>query len=125
MFEFDLLFLLLNLFPLVGNLLVHTLPLLLLVSLVLLHVLLEVTLQLFDVFNLNLLLLQLCFGLLQLLVFVSQAVNFSFEFVGLLLFDHADVTRSYLLEFGQTAVAQPIASKVQLYEVCVFVEGFK
>ena len=125
MFEFDLLFLLLNLFPLVGNLFVHTLSLLLLVSLVLLHVLLEVTLQLFDVFNLNLLLLQLCFGLLQLLVFVSQAVNFSFELVGLLLFDHADVTRCYLLEFGQTAVAQPITSKVQFYEVCVFVEGFK
>jgi hypothetical protein len=63
-FEFDLLFLLLNLFPLVGNLFVHALSLLLLVSLVLLHVLLEITLQLFDVFNLNLLLLQLCFGLL-------------------------------------------------------------
>jgi hypothetical protein len=113
MLKFDLLFFLLNLFPLVSNLLVHALPLLLLVSLVFLHVFLEVTFQLFDVFNLKFLLLQLCFSLFKLLVFVSKTINLCFKFIWLLLFDHSDVSRGNLFKFSETTVTQSIAGKVQ------------
>ena len=121
MLEFDLLFLLLNLFPLVRNLLMHALSLLLLVGFVLLHVFLKITFQLFHIFDLDLLLLQLRLCLFQLLMFVPQSVNLSLEFVRLLLLNHTDVSCRDLLEFGQTTVAQSVTGEVQLNEVCVFI----
>jgi hypothetical protein len=75
----------------------HALPLLLLVSLVLFHMLLQVTFQLFYVFNLNFLLFQLALRLLKLLMLVTESVDLSFKLVWLLLFNHADVASGYLL----------------------------
>jgi len=105
--------------------LVHCLPLLLLLGLVLLHVLLKVRLKLFHVVNFNLLLLQLRFSLLQFLMLVSKSVNFGLQLVGLLLFDHFNISLGNFLNLSEARMAEPVASEVDFNQSHVFVEGFQ
>jgi hypothetical protein len=102
--------------------LVHCLSLLLLLGLVLLHVLLKVRLKLFYVVNFNLLLLQLCFSLLQFLMLVSKSVNFGLQLVGLLLFDHFNISLRNFLNLSEARMAEPVASEVYLNQSHIFIE---
>lgn len=82
---------------------------------------LELSLKLLYTFNFNFLSFKLLFGSFKLLMFVTEFVNLSLEFVGLLLFNSLNVALCNTFDLGQAAVGEAVASEFNLFKSCVLV----
>lgn len=108
-FIFNLLFLLLNLLPLLLNLFIQVFSLLFFLLLVSLHLLLKLLPVPLYLFYLIFLIFQLFLSLFKFLMFISKSINFSFQLIRFLFFNDFHVSLSDLLYLSQATMRESVS----------------